>query len=127
MTDDPDLRIANSLMDYLFRRLALEYLSIDERSHLGIFSVSERIQPTLPGVEEAVAETSPGIDLRPDPPTLIADDNTASATAAKSGASAAGTPTRSVDAPLCMQCGVQMQRAGSCYACTECGATSGCS
>ena len=115
MTDDPDLRIANSLMDYLFRRLALEYLPVEERSQMGIFSVDERIQPTLPGVEEAVAETSPGIDLRPDPPTLIpvADQHP--------------TPATSVDAPLCMQCGVQMQRAGSCYACTECGATSGCS
>ncbi len=125
MTDDPDLRIANSLMDYLFRRLALEYLSIDERSHLGIFSVSERIQPTLPGVEEAVVETSPGIDLRPDPPTLI--DATATPAASAGGSASDTTPTRSVDAPLCMQCGVQMQRAGSCYACTECGATSGCS
>jgi len=125
MTDDPDLRIANSLMDYLFRRLALEYLSIEERSHLGIFSVSERIQPTLPGVEEAVAETSSGIDLRPDPPTLL--DSAAARPASVATQAASPTPTRSVDAPLCMQCGVQMQRAGSCYACTECGATSGCS
>ncbi len=102
MTDDPELRIANSLMDYLFRRLALEYLSPAERSELGIFSVSERVQPTLPGVEESTTLTSPGIDLQPDPPSMI-------------------------DAPLCMQCGVRMQRAGSCYTCGECGSTSGCS
>ncbi len=31
------------------------------------------------------------------------------------------------DAPYCMQCGVQMQRAGSCHACPSCGSTSGCS
>ena len=53
MTDDPDIRFASSIMDYLFRRLALEYLSYDERAELGIFSIAERIQPTLPGVDES--------------------------------------------------------------------------
>jgi ribonucleoside-diphosphate reductase alpha chain len=113
-------------MDYLFRRLALEYLSVEERSHLGIFSVSERTQPTLPGVEEAVVETSPGIDLRPDPPTLIPGPG-APATGVNGAGLASSVSNRAVDAPLCMQCGIQMQRAGSCYACGECGATSGCS
>jgi ribonucleoside-diphosphate reductase alpha chain len=51
MTDDPDIRFASSIMDYLFRRLALEYMTYDERAELGIFSVDERLQPTLPGVE----------------------------------------------------------------------------
>ena len=49
MTDDPDIRFASSIMDYLFRRLALEYLTYDERAELGIFSIDERLQPTLPG------------------------------------------------------------------------------
>jgi len=102
MTDDPDLRIANSLMDYLFRRLALEYLDPAARAELGIFSVSERTQPTLPGVEEQVFESHQGLDLPADPPTAST-------------------------APICMQCGVAMRRAGSCYSCSECGATSGCS
>ncbi len=53
MTDDPDIRFASSIMDYLFRRMALEYLSYDERAELGIFSIAERIQPTLPGVDES--------------------------------------------------------------------------
>ena len=34
---------------------------------------------------------------------------------------------RHSDAPMCMQCGVQMNRAGSCHACPSCGSTSGCS
>ena len=59
MTDDPDIRIATSIMDYLFRRLAIEYMSYDERAELGIFSVDERMQPTLPGVEEQVTEPVP--------------------------------------------------------------------
>ena len=118
MTDDPDLRIATSLIDYLFRRLAVEYLSVEERAELNILTTSERTQPTLPGVEESVTETRQGSDLPADPPTLPSVAQFAAQLAlAPSGA----------DAPLCMQCGVAMQSAGSCYVCTDCGATSGCS
>src|SRR4051812_29530981 len=42
MTDDPDVRMAQSVMDYIFRRLALDYLSYDERAALGIFTAAER-------------------------------------------------------------------------------------
>ena len=59
MTDDPDLRFAASLVDYIFRRLAVEYMSPLERTDLGILTVSERMQPTLPGVEEAVIVDQP--------------------------------------------------------------------
>lgn len=106
MTDDPELRIATSLMDYLFRRLAVEYLDPSERADLGIHTVSERIQPTLPGVEESTTETHQGLDLPIDRPSNAVTDP---------------------DAPLCMSCGIRMRRAGSCYACAECGSTSGCS
>ncbi|MFW2334932.1 vitamin B12-dependent ribonucleotide reductase, partial [Ilumatobacter sp.] len=63
MTDDPDVRFAGSIMDYLFRRLALEYMSYDERAELGIFTMDERTQPTLPGVDEAVIQTSQGSEI----------------------------------------------------------------
>ena len=53
MTDDADIRFASSLVDYIFRRLAVDYLPLDERMELGILSVGERSQPTLPGIEEA--------------------------------------------------------------------------
>ena len=42
MTDDPDIRIATSVMDYIFRRLALDHLPYDQRAELGILSASER-------------------------------------------------------------------------------------
>ena len=133
MTDDPDLRFASSIMDYLFRRLALEYMTYDERAELGIFSVNERLQPTLPGVEEAITATSQGSELPPDPKSVPSagelsmqmqlglivptpDDNTA-----------ARGIVRPNDAPMCMQCGVVMMRSGSCFACPSCGNTSGCS
>jgi ribonucleoside-diphosphate reductase alpha chain len=123
MTDDPDIRIATSLMDYLFRRLALRYLSDAERAELGIFSVEERTQPTLPGVEETVVETRQGSELPPDPPSI----ESASALAAQLESVSAPISVKAHDAPMCMQCGVQMMRAGSCHACPSCGTTSGCS
>jgi ribonucleoside-diphosphate reductase alpha chain len=138
MTDDPDIRFASSIMDYLFRRLALEYMTYDERSELGIFSVDERLQPTLPGVDESTMETRTGTEMAPDPKTipsasdLIAQLDTGLAPEAP--INDVTNPTgiirpavRHSDAPMCMQCGVQMNRAGSCHACPSCGSTSGCS
>ncbi len=129
MTDDPDIRFATSIMDYLFRRLAIEYMTYDERAELGIFSVDERLQPTLPGVEEAVTETSQGSDLAPDPKSV--DPGQLSFATVESVAGRDEMPAQGMvrpsDAPMCMQCGVTMVRSGSCYVCTSCGSTSGCS
>ena len=121
MTDDPDIRFASSLMDYLFRRLALEYLTYEERRELRILAVGEREQPTLPGVEEAAIETVQGGDTVADPPSIES--------AAELSAQidhVVPTPTER-DAPMCMACGVAMSRAGSCFVCGSCGSTSGCS
>jgi ribonucleoside-diphosphate reductase alpha chain len=118
MTDDPDIRFASSLIDYIFRRLAVEYLPYDKREAMGILTIHERSQPTLPGVEEATTPVAPSLDLPPedrapsaalDPPPL-------------------DTPQmREREVVLCHVCGDMMQRAGSCYACPSCGSTSGCS
>ena len=106
ITDDPELRIASSLVDYIFRRLALEYLSADERHQLGILSTDERTEQHLPGLEEATVETAIGAEFVPDPPSQpLATSN---------------------DAPHCSTCGDQMVRAGTCYICRSCGSTSGC-
>ncbi|HBX76366.1 MAG TPA: vitamin B12-dependent ribonucleotide reductase, partial [Acidimicrobiaceae bacterium] len=123
MTDDPEVRIANSLMDYLFRRLAMDYLTADDRASLGILGISERLQQTLPGVEEATTPTTQGLDVRADPPSPHIDE----AQLTEVPQSNLPNERRRSDAPLCMQCGVGMVRAGSCYVCQECGATSGCS
>ncbi len=130
MTDDPDIRIATSIMDYLFRKLAVFYLSYEDRASLGIFTTGERSQPTLPGVDEAVS--SPG-ELPVDPPSVeSADDLLANWSATESSSERPSTessnaPVADPDAPICMQCGITMQRAGSCHACPGCGNTSGCS
>ena len=133
MTDDPDIRFATSIMDYLFRRLAIEYLSFDERAELGIFTVDERMQPTLPGVEESIIETSTGTEIAADPKSVpmageLADQMVLGTVVPtpEDNTPAAGV-IRHADAPICMQCGVQMIPAGSCHACPSCGSTSGCS
>jgi len=134
MTDDPDIRMASSIMDYLFRRLSLEYMTYDERAELGIFSRDERIQPTLPGVEESVIETTNGTELATDPKSVQSVSELVTQiemgiapTAPLSDHSNPNGIARHSDAPMCMMCGVQMQRAGSCHACPSCGSTSGCS
>ena len=133
MTDDPDIRFASSIMDYLFRRLAIEYLTYDERAELSIFTVDERLQPTLPGVDETVIETSTGSEIAADPKSVPSAGDLAGqmelgtvVPTPQDNTPAAGV-IRDADAPMCMQCGVTMIRAGSCHACPSCGTTSGCS
>ena len=125
VTDDPDVRIATSLMDYLFRRLALTYLLPEERAEMSIFSTSERLEPTLPGVAEAAAGSVQWVDVAPDPPSVLPRSDLAAA-GGPAGSRPHGGLTDSAS-PLCMSCGTRMVRAGSCYACSTCGATSGCS
>ena len=126
MTDDPDLRIATSLVDYIFRRLAVDYLTKSEREDLGILTVGERIQPTLPGVEEAGAV---GTDRQ----MVLGPEDQAPSAALPAPATVVAPPaaprlrTHERETVLCHVCGDIMQRAGSCHACPSCGATSGCS
>lgn len=125
ITDDGDIRTASSITDYIFRRLALDYLSFDDRLELGLASIED-----VPAPEAQVS--------------LLADDsestNDASETAAQpvaplsdSGSqeqtqSPAAKPIgKDSTAPLCYNCGNQTQRSGSCYVCTSCGSTTGCS
>ncbi|HUE60958.1 MAG TPA: LAGLIDADG family homing endonuclease [Acidimicrobiales bacterium] len=118
MTDDPDLRIAQSLMDYIFRRLAVDYLPFEERAELGVLTTAERTQQTLPGIEETVTHNL-SLDAGPQLSESTSTATTSPANTVK--------PVAESDAPYCFQCGVQMQRAGSCHACPSCGTTSGCS
>jgi ribonucleoside-diphosphate reductase alpha chain len=117
MTDDPELRIAQSLVDYIFRRLAVDYLPYEERAELGVLTSAERTQLTLPGVEEAATPSFQVVEVNP-----FGED----AVVPPAPAPQRLLPAES-DAPYCFQCGVQMIRSGSCHACPSCGSTSGCS
>ena len=140
MTDDPELRLASSLMDYLFRRLAVEYMPVDDRKARNILTVGERTQPTLPGVAEATTQTVQGQDVAADPPSGMVDQPASISDAGLARPSGMVDQSASISdaglarpsgmvntAPFCGQCGTQMVRAGSCYACRDCGTSSGCS
>ena len=132
MTDDPDVRIAQSVMDYLFRRLALDYLPYDRRADLGIFSAEERAVTVAAGSYGSSVDSADEVDVE----GLAQSVPVATAPRAVVPAPAhIGSSTEllesqqgtAADAPLCMTCGVKMRPAGSCYVCESCGSTSGCS
>ncbi len=139
MTDDPDVRMAQSLMDYVFRRLALDYLSFEDRAMLGIYSAEERQRHLETGSYEPLEETGGAEELRAieTAPVEIVEDVEVEATevAAKPAPGDAHTSAEllekitgtAIDSPLCMTCGTKMRPAGSCYVCEGCGSTSGCS
>jgi ribonucleoside-diphosphate reductase alpha chain len=120
MTDDPDIRIAQSMMDYIFRRLALDHLTYEQREALGIFSAEERTAAVqtnyAPAPEANLAVTETPVDQMQVPTQVHSSAELMEAI----------TGTAS-DAPLCMTCGIKMRPAGSCYVCEGCGNTSGCS
>jgi ribonucleoside-diphosphate reductase alpha chain len=119
MTNDPDIRFASSLLDYVFRRLALDHLSEETREGLGIRSIAERSSSVAAelAAKQEPAEIEPSAGDDPGAPTgsaqLIEVGERPSA--------------KALDAPLCYSCGSKMQPAGSCYVCSSCGSTSGCS
>jgi len=144
MTDDPDIRLASSIIDYIFRRLALDFLSFDTRSAMGIHTASERTRHLetgsyLPAGDddvdvEGLAQSAPrsqlsaGTDV---PPTERLGHP--AGPAKRTGSTGSTTELieaqqgRTADAPLCLSCGTKMRPAGSCYVCEGCGSTSGCS
>jgi ribonucleoside-diphosphate reductase alpha chain len=125
MTDDADIRIAQSVMDYLFRRLALDFLPYDARAELGIFTAEERAATVASGygsapvVEEEVDVEGLAQGVPVATPVAAPVHSSMELVEAQQGSAA--------DAPLCMTCGVKMRPAGSCYVCESCGSTSGCS
>ena len=126
MTDDSDIRMASSIVDYLFRRLAVEYLTADERAELGIYTREERLQPTLPGVEESVVETAQGTDLIADPKTIPSVSELVAQMQLDEAHASSVQPAQT--GAICSGCGsANMQRAGACYVCGDCGSSSGCS
>ena len=141
LTDDPDIRMAQSMMDYIFRRLALDYLPFETRSSLGIHTADERTRQLETGTytpdetedDEDIVTLSQSVPVTASAPAEVADDVIASA--AKPVPATVRSSTEllesmigtSADAPLCTNCGTKMRPAGSCFVCEGCGSTSGCS
>ncbi len=108
LTKNPDIRIAKSIVDYVFRWLATKFLSVEAQFNAGV----NRREPA----EEASAV--------PAPPQPKANGSAGQAS------SSTGAPHAAIqnqeDAPPCSTCGAIMVRSGSCYKCANCGTTSGC-
>jgi ribonucleoside-diphosphate reductase alpha chain len=137
MTDDADVRMASSVVDYIFRRLALDYLPFESRSALGIHTAKERAQALDTGsyapVEdevdvEALAQSVP-VESDPAATAPVAPHvaEPAPANVHTSTELLEALQGTKADAPLCLTCGTKMRPAGSCYVCEGCGSTSGCS
>ncbi|GAB3111758.1 vitamin B12-dependent ribonucleotide reductase [Janibacter alkaliphilus] len=155
MTDDPDVRMAQSIMDYVFRRLALDYLDFDTRSFMGIHTAEERARQLETGSYEASSSSDDSDDdyegelesfsqsaaTRAERAEAKQEEHADEVTSGAGAASARETSTdvhssaellekfqgKTADAPMCMTCGTKMRPAGSCYVCEGCGSTSGCS
>ncbi|HET6697537.1 MAG TPA: vitamin B12-dependent ribonucleotide reductase, partial [Nocardioidaceae bacterium] len=148
LTDDPDVRMAQSIMDYIFRRLALDYLPFETRSAIGIYTAEERQRQLETGsylpsddeteVDQGSVETSRPVEQsRTVEPVETADGRTVEPVETTARQAPAGAHTSAelmeaitgtaVDSPLCFTCGTKMRPAGSCFVCEGCGSTSGCS
>ncbi|HEX8508585.1 MAG TPA: vitamin B12-dependent ribonucleotide reductase, partial [Propionibacteriaceae bacterium] len=136
LTDDPDIRMSQSILDYIFRRLALDYLTFEERAELGIYTASERARHIETGSYLEEDEMSESQSLQADLGDLVDTDapDVQAATVRPAPVTAHTTAElmeeisgTSVDAPLCFTCGTKMRPSGSCYVCEGCGSTSGCS
>ena len=154
LTDDPDIRMAQSIMDYVFRRLALDYMDFESRSFMGIHTADERMRQLETGSYAAPVDSESDEDVEEELEGFAQSANLAKkaekpagskfkAADVKSGSGAASAKVvegvhstaelmekfagKSADAPICLVCGTKMRPAGSCYVCEGCGSTSGCS
>jgi ribonucleoside-diphosphate reductase alpha chain len=153
LTDDPDIRMAQSIMDYVFRRLALDYLDFETRSFMGIHTASERARQLETGSYAAPVDSESDEEVEDELEGFAQSAQLAKKTGKRDWTSAqnvdqSGTGAavakpvqgvhssaelmdrfagKSADAPICLTCGTKMRPSGSCYVCEGCGSTSGCS
>ena len=141
ITDDPEIRTASSLIDYIFRRLGKTYLSFDERLEVGLASIDEQpegqtslladVVPQSAALEQALKEVVDAEAVINEAITTVAASTADLANleqkAKPQHLTVENTARPDDDAPLCYNCGNQTQKAGSCYVCTACGSTTGCS
>lgn len=130
LTDDPEIRTATSLVDYIFKRLAKSYLSFDDQLELGLVSIDDMPTEQTQLLSD-IPENTPQETQEIKQPEVAVQQSTADEASAieQTKAQPAGQKKSLQDdnAPMCYNCGNQTQRSGSCYVCTACGSTTGCS
>jgi ribonucleoside-diphosphate reductase alpha chain len=102
-TKNPEIPIAKSLVDYIFKWLGSKFLTAEEKQAIGVIARDNSSNAPAPVTEQVVVAKADG------------------------GASQKVTFQMSTDAPACHECGSIMVRSAACYKCLNCGATSGCS
>src|SRR4051812_30306018 len=112
MTNDADIRVAKSIVDYVFRWMGKRFLDTDKQAELGIMS---------PEVKARLAQAHSALEGGSDAAAGEADD----APASPPGQTALFNAFE--DAVECAKCGGRMVRTGSCYTCRDCGQNTGCS
>ena len=113
LTKNPDVRMAKSIVDYIFRWMATKFLSARAQYQAGV-NLREDAEKDAGGTQLTLAETETDVPTAAD----VASDP-----------GSGGTPyaiQNDQDAPPCSTCGAIMIRNGACYKCVNCGATSGC-
>ncbi len=111
-TNDPDIRVAKSIVDYIFRWMGKKFLTIDQQEEIGILSAEVRARMAeryADGEAKPAGVESAAVPLDAPPPGQTALFNTHE------------------DAIECASCGGRMVRTGSCYTCRDCGTNTGCS
>ena len=125
ITDDAEIRTASSLVDYIFKRLALSYLSFDDLLELGLASIDDMPEAQTSLLDDVTSNEEQSV---PEPASNKLPDNQPVATSKPTLSTTGIRPAKKDDtAPMCYNCGNQTQKAGSCYVCTSCGSTTGCS
>jgi ribonucleoside-diphosphate reductase alpha chain len=109
MTNDPDIRVAKSIVDYIFRWMGKRFLSVEQQEELGIMTaeVRAKLADGYRNGGDAPAATATPVEAAPPGQTALFN--------------------AFEDAQECAKCGGRMVRTGSCYTCRDCGTNTGCS
>ena len=146
ITDDTDIRTSSSLIDYIFRRLSLTYLSFDDRLELGLATIDDmpagqtnlltdapqadaKVEQAIEAVAEAEAALTEAVTtIAASTADLAKIDPEPARQAAQASTDKPKDPyQQDASAPMCSNCGNVTMRSGTCYVCTSCGTTTGCS
>jgi len=109
MTNDPDIRVAKSIVDYVFRWMGKRFLSVEQQEEIGIMTAEVRAKLADGYRNGGDAPAAPAAPVEAAPPGQTALFNAFE------------------DAQECARCGGRMVRTGSCYTCRDCGTNTGCS
>jgi ribonucleoside-diphosphate reductase alpha chain len=109
MTNDADIRVAKSIVDYVFRWMGKKFLTTDQQEEIGVLSpeVRARLAQSYAALEGGAAPAAEVADVAPPGQTALFNNWE--------------------DAVECAKCGGRMVRTGSCYTCRDCGTNTGCS